>query len=284
MIMNTALKNPARVCISATVIGVIGLLSACGGENDLTGNASLTAANYSATNLPSFLPTTDMPPSARTIAMQMEGGRLNSEELAQTAKTGVLPKPFDGPLLSGAEDLSKSIGNNSSANNSASVAPSSVPPSFQPRMSAQLRAASLTQAYRFYNPRTTAHFFTTNTVERANIIANLAFMNDEGPAFFTSNAMVAGLSPVHRFYNTQTGVHFFTISEGERAKVAADLPQYTYEGMLITPANWQALASRRCTAFIMRARVFISLPATSQSATTSSPLCQITGMKVLAIT
>ena len=199
----------------------IGLLSACGGGNDLTGNASPSAANYSATNLPSFLPTTDMPPSARTIAMQMEGGRLNSEELAQTAKTGVPPEAFDGPLLSGAEDLSKSIGNNSA----------SAAPSFQPRINTQLRAASLTQAYRFYNPRTTAHFFTTNTVERANIIANLAFMNDEGPAFFTSNAMVAGLSPVHRFYNRQTGVHFFTISEGERAKVVAELPQYSYEGI-----------------------------------------------------
>ena len=219
--MKIALKNLARVCISATVIGVIGLLSACGGANDQTGNASPSAANYSATNLPSFLPTTDMPPSARTIALQMEGGRLNSEELAQTAKTGVPPKPFDGPLLSGAEDLSKSIGNNNS----------SAAPSFQPRLSAQIRAASLTQAYRFYNPRTTAHFFTTNTAERANIIATYPFMNDEGPAFFTSNAMVTGLSPVHRFYNTQTGVHFFTISEGERAKVAADLPQYIYEGI-----------------------------------------------------
>ena len=111
--MDIAMKNLARICISATVIGVIGLLSACGGGNDLTGNASPSAANYSATNLPSFLPTTDMPPSARTIAIQMEGGRLNSEELAQTAKTGVPPKPFDGPLLSGAEDLSKSVGNNS---------------------------------------------------------------------------------------------------------------------------------------------------------------------------
>ncbi len=35
------------------------------------------------------------------IALQMEGARLNSEELAQIATTGVLPIPFDGPLLSG---------------------------------------------------------------------------------------------------------------------------------------------------------------------------------------
>ena len=217
--MDVALKNLMRVCIGAVVIG---LLSACGGGNDPTGNASPSSvANISTTNLPSFLPTTDMPPSARTLAIQLEGGRLNSEELAQTAKTGVLPKPFDGPLLSGAEDLSRSIGNNSSA----------VAPSFPPQISAHLTPVLLTQAYRFYNPRTTAHFFTTNTAERANIIANLPFMNDEGPSFFTSNAVVAGLSPVHRFYNTQTGVHFFTISEGERAKVAADLPQYNYEGI-----------------------------------------------------
>lgn len=190
------------------------LLSACGGGSDSTGNLSLNSAGSVSNSLQSFLPTTNNPPSAQEIAIQKEGARLNSQELAQIASTGVLPAPFNGPLLSGAE------------NSSASVTP-------QPQMKAAVSApsSSLTPAYRFYNTKSSGHFFTTSTAERDNVIANLPFLSYEGPAFLTSSTNVNGLSPVHRFYNTQTGVHLYTISEAERANVAANLPTFKYEGI-----------------------------------------------------
>ena len=86
--------------------------------------------------------------------------------------------------------------------------------------------------YRFYNNSTGAHFFTTNTTERDNIVATLSPpFSLEGSAFSVASTFSPGLSPVHRFYNTQTGVHFYTISETERANVVATLPHFTYEGV-----------------------------------------------------
>ncbi len=86
--------------------------------------------------------------------------------------------------------------------------------------------------YRFYNSSTGAHFFTSSTAERDNVISKLSPpFSYEGPAFSVASAFSPGLSPVHRFYNTQTGVHFYTISETERASVAANMPQFLYEGI-----------------------------------------------------
>jgi len=180
----------------------IGLLSACGGGSQTDG------AEATANTAPSFQPTSSTPPSQQTIAYQKEGARLNSEELAQIAKTGVLPQAFDGPLLTGEDD---SASTKSSA--------------------AQKSAASRTPAYRFFNTNTQAHFFTVNATERDNVIATLPFLSYEGPAFYGSRSTVPGLSPVHRFYNGLTGVHFYTISEAERANVVATLPQFSYEGI-----------------------------------------------------
>ncbi|MFP8777858.1 DUF1566 domain-containing protein [Hydrogenophaga sp. RWCD_12] len=136
-------------------------------------------------------------PTADAIAAQQEGARLNTQELARIAMTGVLPKAFLGKSLSGA---TKS-------------------------------AASPTPVYRFFNTRTSAHFFTTSETERANVQATLPFMTFEGPAFHSSSTAIPGLSPVHRFYNTRTGVHFYTITESERAHIVATLPQFSYEGV-----------------------------------------------------
>ena len=89
-----------------------------------------------------------------------------------------------------------------------------------------------TPVYRFYNGSTGAHFFTTSTVERDNIVATLSPpFGLEGAAFSVASAFSPGLSPVHRFFNTQTGVHFYTISEAERASVVATLPHFLYEGV-----------------------------------------------------
>ncbi|MGS5085723.1 hypothetical protein ACVC7V_04340 [Hydrogenophaga sp. A37] len=164
------------------------LLSACGGGRERSDPAQSPLSSPDTTN-----------------ELQKEGGRLNALELAQIAKTGVLPDPFDGPLLSGAASS---------------------------KAKSQTKAATHTVAYRFYNTRTGAHFFTTSVAERDNVINTLSsIMNYEGPAFYASSTSGAGLSPVHRFYNTQTGVHFYTISETERAHVTATLPQFTYEGI-----------------------------------------------------
>ena len=97
---------------------------------------------------------------------------------------------------------------------------------------ARKAAAVRIPAYRFYNGSTGAHFFTTSTSERDNVVADLSPpFSLEGEAFAVANAFSPGLSPVHRFYNAQTGVHFYTISEAERANVVATLPQYSYEGV-----------------------------------------------------
>ena len=136
--------------------------------------------------------------SAETVALQQEGARLNSEELAQIAKTGVLPKAFEGKLISGA---------------TTKVAATRIP------------------VYRFFNTLTSGHFYTSSETEKANVLATLPHMHLDGVAFHATMTAVPGLSPVHRFYNTQTGVHFYTITESERAHVAATLPHYTYDGI-----------------------------------------------------
>ncbi|MFP8779214.1 DUF1566 domain-containing protein [Hydrogenophaga sp. RWCD_12] len=97
---------------------------------------------------------------------------------------------------------------------------------------ARKAAAVRIPVYRFYNSATGAHFFTTSTAERDNVINTLSPpFSHEGEAFSVASDFSPGLSPVHRFYNTQSGVHFYTISETERANVVANLPQFQYEGV-----------------------------------------------------
>ncbi|OOG89234.1 hypothetical protein B0E41_00695 [Hydrogenophaga sp. A37] len=177
---------------------VLGLsLTACGGGGSTTAETETPAKAA-----PSFQPTSSEPPSEQTIALQKEGARLNSDELAQIAKTGVLPKAFEGQLLSGAEQAG-----------------------------GQKLATTLAAVYRFFNTQTGAHFYTTSTAERDNVLATMPFMTLDGTAFHAASVFVPGLSPVYRFYNTQTGVHFYTISQAERVSVLANLPQFTYEGV-----------------------------------------------------
>jgi hypothetical protein len=188
------------------------LLVACGGgqTEDTSTSGALNKAGSA-----EQVSTAEVPSAARTQALQEEGAKLNTAELEEIAKTGVLPEPFEGPLLSGAEG---------------STAATLDPPEAR-LFSEQKSAASLVSAYRFFNGTTGAHFYTTSTTERDNVIATLPQFTYEGTAFNVSGSSVPGLSPVHRFYNTQTGVHFYTISEAERASVVANLPQFNYEGI-----------------------------------------------------
>jgi hypothetical protein len=210
--MNNFLKAPA-LRLTQWIIGcaAAGLMAACGGGQPDQGqrlDPEVHTLETLETNkhLNPYAPgNATVALSAGTIAAFQEGARLNSAELEQIAKTGVIPKAFEGPLLGGATTDVKPAGRKSTA--------------------------TRTPVYRFFNRRTSAHFFTTSTTERDNVIATLPFMSYEGPAFYASASAVPGLSPVHRFYNIQTGVHFYTISESERAYVEANLPQFHYEGI-----------------------------------------------------
>ena len=84
--------------------------------------------------------------------------------------------------------------------------------------------------YRFYNPVTGAHFFTSSLAERNDVLAkypNVWFY--EGVAFVAAPA--AGTVPLHRFYNASAVAHFYTASEAEKAAVLAKWPTlFAYEG------------------------------------------------------
>ena len=197
-------------------VAVAFVLAACGGGEQAETATARLSPNQVATPAP------ETEASARlTHSTMQEGARLNAAELDQIAKTGVLPEPFEGPLLSGAEGSTP-----------ATLNPSTESTAAQAKSNAEQKsAASRVPAYRFYNGSTGAHFSTTSITERDNVIATQPQFSFEGPAFYVSATSVPGLSPVHRFYNAQTGVHFYTISEAERANVAATLPQFDYEGI-----------------------------------------------------
>ncbi len=77
-------------------------------------------------------------------------------------------------------------------------------------------SVALQETFRFYNPRTGAHFFTTSTSERDSVLRQSPHFQYEGVAFYTSATQAPGLKPVHRFFGLDSGVHFYTISEAEK--------------------------------------------------------------------
>ncbi|MDM0037864.1 hypothetical protein QTH89_15660 [Variovorax sp. J22G21] len=86
--------------------------------------------------------------------------------------------------------------------------------------------------YRFFNTNTGTHFYTRNTIERDQVIANYRQFQFEGVGYYAYDGEQAGLQPVYRFFNTRTGSHFYTISQAERDQVRATLAQtYSYEGV-----------------------------------------------------
>ncbi|MFP8777864.1 DUF1566 domain-containing protein [Hydrogenophaga sp. RWCD_12] len=203
--MNDTMNAPAPshapfLTLWSAIFACSFLLAACGGSQDSGGQASASVARTEAIGtstgvLPSFR---SAAPTEETVALQEEGARLNSEELAQIARTGVLAKALESKLISGA---------------TTKVAATRIP------------------VYRFFNTRTGAHFYTTSESEKASVLATMPFMTYDGPAFAAASAFSPGLSPVHRFFNTRTGVHFYTINEAERASIAATMPYYSYEGV-----------------------------------------------------
>jgi pimeloyl-ACP methyl ester carboxylesterase len=84
--------------------------------------------------------------------------------------------------------------------------------------------------FRFYNPVTGDHFYTTSEPERDQVIGFLENYFYEGEAFDLTATEQTGAA-VFRFLNTTNGAHFYTISNAERQLVDDAFPEFTLEGV-----------------------------------------------------
>jgi hypothetical protein len=91
--------------------------------------------------------------------------------------------------------------------------------------------------YRFWSPRTGAHFYTIKEAEKDKLIANspASVWTFEGHVFsaYPPDRQPAGTVPVYRFWSPKAGSHFFTKKESEKAKLMSPDWQdtWTYEGI-----------------------------------------------------
>jgi len=185
------------------------LLAACGGGSNASDGAGTQAALGAGRGSSEATRTTDPAAFARSAVLS-RADLAAAERQAQTAEASNSVTLFDE--LQAGEIAAKSA--------------------YQSGAVARKAAAVRIPVYRFSNSSTGAHFFTTSTTERDNVVNTLSPpFSLEGEAFSVASAFSPGLSPVHRFYNTQTGVHFYTISESERANVVANFPQFNHEGV-----------------------------------------------------
>ncbi len=118
------------------------------------------------------------------------------------------------------------------------------------------KAVTPVNVYRFFNTRSTAHFYTASAAERDRVLATMPSLRYEGLAFQASSTADAALSPVYRFYNGQTGVHFYTISAAERDHLIANLKQFTYEGVAYHASTVAATGFRPLYRFYLASRGF----------------------------
>ena len=87
------------------------------------------------------------------------------------------------------------------------------------------------EVYRFFNPSTGVHLYTTSEVERDDVIERLDNFTYEGAKFYAFENPVEGSIPVYRFYEPTLGVHFYTPSEFEKDSVMENLDNYNFEGI-----------------------------------------------------
>lgn len=87
------------------------------------------------------------------------------------------------------------------------------------------------EVYRFFNPSTGVHLYTTNEIERDSIIENLDNFVYEGVKFYAYETEVEGSLPVYRFYEPTLGVHFYTPNENEKNSVMENLDNYNFENI-----------------------------------------------------
>lgn len=92
-------------------------------------------------------------------------------------------------------------------------------------------STDIENVYRFFNPNSGSHLYTTNEVERDFIVDNLGNYNFEGAKFAAYNRDLGEQTiPVYRFYNPTTGVHTYTESEAEQESLASS-GDYNAEGI-----------------------------------------------------
>lgn len=94
-----------------------------------------------------------------------------------------------------------------------------------------INGAGAEEVYRFFNPATGVHLYSTSEVERDYIIENLDNFSYEGVKFYAFDSEVEGSMPIFRFYEPTLGVHFYTPSEVERDFVLENLDNYNFEGI-----------------------------------------------------
>lgn len=87
-----------------------------------------------------------------------------------------------------------------------------------------------TPIYRFFNVKTSAHFFTSSAAERDFVIRTYPEFSYENIAFYAYAQPTSGQNTVFRFFNTSNGAHFYTINAAESDFVRAAYPVYKYEG------------------------------------------------------
>ena len=87
------------------------------------------------------------------------------------------------------------------------------------------------EVYRFFNPSTGVHLYTTSEIERDSVIENLDNFTYEGAKFYAFDNQVEGSIPIYRFYEPSLGVHFYTPSEFEKDSVIENLDNYDFEGV-----------------------------------------------------
>jgi hypothetical protein len=84
--------------------------------------------------------------------------------------------------------------------------------------------------FRFFNTANGTHFYTSSSVERDSIRANLPAMRYEHPVFEAAASNEGDLL-VHRFLNTANDSHFYTADDAEKSQIERTLPGYRYEGV-----------------------------------------------------
>ena len=94
-----------------------------------------------------------------------------------------------------------------------------------------ITGSEIEEVYRFFNPSTGVHLYTTSEVERDSIRDTLDNFNYEGVKFYAHETQVEGSMPVYRFYEPTLGVHFYTPNETEKDSVLENLDNYNYEGI-----------------------------------------------------
>lgn len=87
------------------------------------------------------------------------------------------------------------------------------------------------EVYRFFNPNTGVHLYTTSEIERDSVLENLDNFVFEGTKFYAFETEVEGSMPIYRFYEPTLGVHFYTPSEFEKNSVMENLDNYDFEGI-----------------------------------------------------